>query len=74
LFLAKVHQLWRGEKSGVDGLPDSHSFFGTGSIFMADGKSERKIIRENSRNCYINAVAYSPFSPLPYSREAQAIA
>jgi len=68
LFLAKVHQLWRGGKSGVDGLPDSHSFFGAGSILMADGKSERKMVRENSRNYYINAVAYSPFSPLPYSK------
>jgi len=41
---------------------------------MVDGKSERKMVRENSRNYYINAVAYSPFSPLPYSKEAQAIA
>jgi hypothetical protein len=74
LFLAKVHQLWRGEKSGVDGLPDSHSFFGTGSIFVGDGKSQRKMVRENSRNYYIDAVAHSPFSPLPYSKETQAIA
>jgi len=46
LFLAKVHQLWRGEKSGVDGLPDSHRIFGDGSVSMADGKGEKNIVRE----------------------------
>lgn len=74
LFLAKVHQLWRGEKSGVDGLPDSHRIFGTGAISVADGKSQRNIFRENSRDHYVNTVAHSPFSPLPHSREAQAAA
>jgi len=74
LFLAKVHQLWRGKKSGVDGLPDSHSFFVAGSIFVGDGKSKRKMVRESSRDYYVNAVAHSAFSPLPYSTETQAIA
>jgi hypothetical protein len=74
LFLAKVHQKWRGKKSGTDGLPDSHSLVGTGSILMVDGKSQRKIFRENSRNYYLSATAYSSFSPLSYSEKTQAIA
>jgi SRSO17 transposase len=74
LFLAKVHQLWWGEKSPVDGMPDSHSFFGVGSVFMADGKSKRNIFGTNSRYNYRNAKAYSQVSPLPHSRETQAIA
>jgi SRSO17 transposase len=28
LFLTRVHQDWRGEKSGTDGLPNSHGRFG----------------------------------------------
>lgn len=74
LFLAKVHQLWRGEKPGVYGLPDSHGFFGAGSILLVDGQSQRKIFGEDSRNYYLNATAYSSFSPLPYSEKTQAIA
>jgi hypothetical protein len=74
LFLAKVHQLWWVEKSPVDGMPDSHSFFGVGSVFMADGKSKRNIFGTNSRYNYRNAKAYSQVSPLPHSRETQAIA
>ena len=74
LFLAKVHQMWRGEKSGTDGLPDSHSFFGVGSIFMADRKSATKIFGTSRRHNYRNAKTYSPFSALPYTRKTQAIA
>jgi hypothetical protein len=32
------------------------------------------IMRENSRNYYLHATAYSSFSPLPYSEKTQAIA
>jgi len=73
LFLAKVHQLWWGEKSATDGLPDSHSFFGDGSFLMADRKGEENIAGANSRNYYSNATAYSPFSPLPCERKKAAI-
>jgi len=74
LFLAKVHQLWRGEKSGVDGLPDSYSLFGVGSILLVDRQSQRKILGENSRHYHLNATAHSSFSPLPYSQKTPAIA
>ena len=74
LFLAKIHQKWRGEKTRSDGLPDSHSIFGPGSIFMADRSGAEKIPGTNSRNYYVNTTAYSPFSSLPYTRKTKAIA
>ena len=74
LFLAKVHQLWRGEKAGVDGLPSSHSFFSTGSVFMADRSGKGKVAGRNGRNYRRNTTAYSSFSPLPRKEEAEAIA
>ena len=74
LFLAKVHQLWRGEKPGVDGLPDSHSLFSAGSVLMADRKSQRTIPGKSSRHHHRNATAHSSFLPLPYSEKTQALA
>jgi len=73
LFLAKVHQKWRGGKTAPDGLPGSHSIFSSGSIFMADRPSAGEIFGTNSGNYYVNATAYSPFSPLPCERKTQAI-
>lgn len=35
LFLSRVHQEWRGEKSGVDRLPNSHGGLGIGSVLVA---------------------------------------
>jgi SRSO17 transposase len=74
LFLAKVHQKWRGGKIRTDCLPASHSIFGSGSIFMADGKNAGKVPGTNSRNYYGNATAYSSFSTLPYTKKTRAIA
>ena len=74
LFLAKVHQKWRGEKSGADGLPDSHSLFGTGSVFVANRPSAGKTFGTYSRNYYSNTAPYSPFSSLPYEEKTKAIA
>ena len=74
LFLAKVHQKWRGEKTKSDGLPDSHSILDSGSIFMANRPCAGKILGTNSRNYYVNTTSYSPFSSLPYEEKTQAIA
>ena len=35
LFLSRVHQQWRGEKPGVDGLPNSHRGVSVGPIVVA---------------------------------------
>lgn len=74
LFLAKVHELWRGEKSGVDGLPDSHRLFGAGSFPMVNGQSQRKIFGESSGDYYLNAAAHSSFSSLPCPEKTPALA
>jgi SRSO17 transposase len=39
LFLSRVHQEWRGEKSGADGLPGPHGSRRLGPIVVAHGKS-----------------------------------
>jgi len=74
LFLARVHQSWRGEKPGVDGLPSSHHCFGSGPIFMADRSGKGKVPGTNGRNYHRNATPHSSFSPLPRKEEAEAIA
>jgi len=74
LFLAKVHQKWRGKKTISDGLPGSHSLVGSGSIFMADRPSAENILGTDSGNYYVNTTAYSPFSSLPCQRKNAAIA
>jgi hypothetical protein len=63
-----------GEKAGVDGLPSSHSFFSTGSVFMADRSGKGKVTGRSSRNYHRNTTVYSSFSPLPRKEQAEAIA
>lgn len=36
LFLSRVHQQWRGEKTRIDRLPNSHSRFGAGAILVVE--------------------------------------
>jgi SRSO17 transposase len=50
LFLSRVHQEWRGEKSGADGLPSSHGCIGCGSILVADTHGEQQARRSHSAN------------------------
>jgi len=74
LFLAKVHQVWRGEKSRTDGLPDSHRLFGCRSVTMVNRPGTGKTVGTDCKKDYINATADRPFSALPYTRKTQAIA
>lgn len=74
LFLAKVHQVWRGEKSRADGLPDSHRLLGCRSVTLVNRPGTGKTVGTDCKNDYINATAYRPFSALPYTRKTQAIA
>jgi SRSO17 transposase len=74
LFLAKVHQQWRGEKARADGLPDSHSLFGAGSIVMADRPGAGNFPGTDSKNYCINTTSHSPFSLRPCERKEAAIA
>ena len=74
LFLAKVHQKWRGGKTRPDGVPGSHRRLGAGSIVMADRPSAENTPGTNGGYDHGNATAYSPFSPLPRQRRKAAIA
>lgn len=74
LFLAKVHQKWRGEKSGSDDLPDSHSLFGAGAVFVADRPSEQKILGTDGTSYHSDTMPHSPFSSLPYEKKTEAVA
>jgi SRSO17 transposase len=74
LFLAKVHQQWRGKKSRTDSVPDSHSLFSNSSIIMADRTGSRKAFGIDRGDSYKNAGTIDSFSPLPCRSKTKAIA
>jgi len=74
LFLAKVHQQWRGEKSRIDGMPGTHSFFGFGSLVMADRKGAREVLGVGCRDHHANTTAAGSLSSQPFQKETAAIA
>lgn len=74
LFLAKVHQRWRGKKSRADRLPSSHRLLSTGSVFVANRPSAREIFETGSRNYYGDTTTIGSFSPQSYQRKVAAIA
>jgi SRSO17 transposase len=43
LFLARVHEQWRGEKTGTDCLSDSHGGVGAGSVMVVDEDSQQAV-------------------------------
>jgi hypothetical protein len=50
LFLSRVHQQWRGEKTGADCLSDSHSSLGFGPIMVADEQGGQSTPGTHSQN------------------------
>jgi len=50
LFLAEQHEKWRGEKSGVDGLPGPRCGLGTGSITVGHGPGQTPASTADSRD------------------------
>jgi SRSO17 transposase len=50
LFLAKVREKWRGEKSGPDGVPGSPGGRGAGAFAVADRPGSHAIPGEGSRD------------------------
>ena len=57
LFLAKVRQKWRGEKSATDGLPAPPGGRGTGAVAVADRAGPAKLLAERSGDHYRDAGA-----------------
>ena len=54
LFLAKVHEQWRGEKSGPDGLPTPPGGRGLGAVALADRPSPHGLPPEGGRDHHRN--------------------
>ena len=72
LFLAKVHQLWRGKKSRIDRVPDSHRLFGNGSFILADRTGARKTSGISRRNYPENTKTTGSLALLPCQSQAEA--
>lgn len=65
LFLSRVHQEWRGEKSGVDGLPNSHGSIGVGSILVAPTRCGVPTDRACRANHPGNPISQGPLAEEP---------
>ena len=74
LFLAKVHQKWRGEKSRVDGLPTSHGHLGAGAVFVADRAGATKAPEANSAHHHPDTRTTRAIPAQPRQEEAQTVA
>lgn len=74
LFLAKVHQQWRGEKSAPDGLPTPPGSRGTGAVIVADRADPYELLGEGSRNHHRNPAAEREVPTQPCESSQAAIA
>lgn len=66
LFLARLHQELRGEKSGVDCLPGADSDSGRGDELVASTASCGGVVRTDGEGTRIHAGAPGPSSEEPY--------
>ena len=57
LFLAKVRQKWRGEKSAPDGLPTPPGGRGPGAVAVADGPHSHELPEDGGRDHHRDAAA-----------------
>jgi SRSO17 transposase len=74
LFLAKVHQDWRGEKPRPDGVPTSHGQFCSGPIVVADGPSTRTSADSRGANHHGTTTTIRPRFTQPYQNTTTAAA
>lgn len=74
LFLARVHQEWRGEKSGVDRLPTSHGHLGAGAVLVAHRAGATKVPEPNSAHHHPDTRTTRPIPAQPRQEEAQTVA
>ena len=65
LFLSRVHQEWRGEKPGVNGLPNPHGGLSTGGVVVADANGRVQINRTRGAHHPSNSGENSAFSQEP---------
>jgi SRSO17 transposase len=74
LFLAKVRQKWRGEKSAPDGLPTSPGDRGAGALAVADRTGSYDLLGEGSRNHYRDPAAEREVRAQPRESPQAAVA
>lgn len=74
LFLAKVHQRWRGKKPAVDGPPDPPGGRGVGSFAVADRTGASQLRGEGSRSHRRDAAAEREIPAQPRPRPQEAVA
>jgi SRSO17 transposase len=74
LFLAEVHQQWRGEKPGVDGLPGADGQFGTGPFPVDLRTGSQEIPEPSSRHHHRDAGPQSASAAVPCESQVQAVA
>jgi SRSO17 transposase len=74
LFLAEVHQQWRGEKSAPDGLPASDSQFGDSSLPVVVRPGAQEISASRRGRDYPDARTNPPIATVPRESQTQAVA
>lgn len=74
LFLAEVHQAWRGEKSRTDDLPIAHGGLGDGSILVDGRIRTSKVSPPGNADHHANARATGTISPLPHETNSKTAA
>jgi len=65
LFLSRVHQEWRGEKSGTDGLPGPHGSRSFGPVLVANGPYRDKNPDPRRRPHHRHSSPQSSLPPKP---------
>lgn len=74
LFLAEVHQKWRGEKSGTDGLPTSHGHLGADPIAVAHGAGTTEVTRTDRSHHHTDATTTGSVPTQPRQEKTHAVA
>jgi SRSO17 transposase len=73
LFLAEVHHQWRGEKSGVDGLPASSRQFRVDPLSMGVRARSQEIPGNSGLRPSADTGSQSPSAALPWEGPTQAV-
>jgi len=73
MFLSRVHQAWRGEKTGNHRLSDSHRGGWIGSILVDVGPSEHTLPRPNRKNHRQHPGPHRPLTQKPPQTNPPAI-
>ena len=74
LFLGKVRQQWRGEKSPVHGLPNPPGSRGAGAVAVADRPGPSELLADGSGNHHRSPKAQPGISILPRQEAQTAVA